>query len=216
MPDRFPVGIPLEVAWTRRVLCAAEIVDAVTLLPIRKGIDVRARGLKRKPQVNFSGHHVWLEEEDGARPERIFVDARDTHFSSAESAPPVPPQKNIRIELAPQFAYPFPDGATALRGTLRESRFGAPKPIVNALVRLQWFNTDWVDAATTVTTNEKGDFAAPLRLAPKAEPKLDDGKIVVRLRVQRDDAQRTTEEFGMAPGKVTPAPQAFIWDDLNP
>jgi hypothetical protein len=216
MPDRFPVGIPLEVGWTRRVLCAAEIVDAVTLQPVRNGIEVRARGLKRKPHVNFSGFHVWLEEADGAQPERIVVDALDTHYSSAESPPPVPPQKAIRIELAPQFEYPFPHGATALRGTLRESRFGPPKPIVNALVRLQWFNTDWVDAATAVTTNEKGDFAAPLRLAPGAEPKLDGANIAVRLRVQRDGTPRTTEEFGMAPGKVTPAPRAFIWDDLNP
>jgi len=215
MPDRFPVGVPLDAAWTRRMLCAAEIVDAVTLEPVTTGIKVRADGLELEPQVNRSGFHYWLEE-GGAQPQRIFVEALDTPYADGEAAPPVPPRKSVRIELVPRASYPFPPGATALRGTLLVSRFGTPEAVSGASVTLQWSDTGWIDAPTTVTTDDRGDFAAPLRLAPKDEPRLVDGEIAVRLRVEREGATRTTDEISMPAGKVTPAAQPFIWDDLHP
>ena len=215
MPDRFPVGLPLDAAWTRRVLCAAEIVDAVTLEPVTENLTVRVTGLKRRPVVNRSGFHVWLEEGD-AKPQRIFVDASRTLYANAESAPPAPPNKSVRIELVPRVAYPFPAGATVLRGTLRQSRFGTPTPVAGAAVQLQWGDdTDWVDAPTRVTSEDNGDFAAPLRLAPKAEPRLVPGGLAVRLRITRNGSTRTSDEFALPPGRVTPGGQPFIWDDLN-
>ena len=215
MPERFPVGIPLDAAWSRRMLCVAEIVDAVTLEPVTQDIKVRAVGLKQEPQVNRSGFHYWVEE-GGAQPQRITVDALESPYASRESDPPVPPHKSVRIELSPRVSYPFPPGATALRGTLRVSRFGDPEAIPDALITLQWFDTGWIDAPTTVTTDDRGDFAAPLRLAPKDEPRLVDGAISVRLRVERDGVARTTDEISMPAGEVTPAAQPFIWDDLHP
>jgi hypothetical protein len=197
------------------MLCAAEIVDAVTLEPVIQDIKVRAEGLKQEPRVNRSGFHYWLEE-GGAQPQRISVDASDASYADGESAPPVPPRKSVRIELAPRASYAFPPGATALRGTLRVSRFGEPEAVPGASVTLQWFDTGWVDAPITVTSDERGDFAAPLRLAPKDEPRLVNGRIAVRLRVERDGVTRTTDEISMPAGKVTPAAQPFIWDDLHP
>jgi hypothetical protein len=215
MPSGFPVGL-LELAWSRRMLCAAEIVDAVTLEPVTGEIKVRAQGLKGKPSVNRSGRHYWLEE-GGAQPQRIFVDASNTRYADAEAAPPVPPNRSVRIELSPRASYPFPPGVTALRGTLRVSRFGPARPVSGASVRLQWSDgTAWSDAPTAVTSDERGDFAAPLRLAPKDEPRLVSGGIAVRLRVERGGITGTSDEFALPAGQVSPATQPFIWDDLQP
>lgn len=215
MPKPFPVGT-LEIAWTRRVLCAAEIVDAVTLEPVTTGIKVRADGLKRKPQVNWSGFHYWLEE-GAAQPQRIVVTSQDDRYSETESVPPVPPEKAIRIELPPRPSYPFPPGATVVRGTLLVSRFGDRQPIAGATVRLQWSDGPfWINASTAVKTDERGDFAAPLRLGPKDDPRMIGGGMAVRLRVSRDGLTRTGDEFALPPRKISPQPQPFIWDDLHP
>jgi hypothetical protein len=217
VPDRFPVGLPLDAAYSRRLVCAAELIDAVTLERVTEDLKVSAAGLQRKPQVNAGGFFVWLEE-GGAFPTRIFVDASATRYASTEADPPVPPDKSRRIELAPRFAYAFPPGATALRGTLRVSRFGSPEPIGGATVRLQWSDgVAWIDAPVAVTSEASGDFAAPLRLAPKAEPStLAGGGLAARLRVTRNGNSRTSDEFELPQGRVTPRGEAFIWDDLHP
>jgi hypothetical protein len=215
MPDGFPVGTP-DVAWTRRVLCAAEIVDAVTLEPVLTDIIVQAQGLSRPPQLNASGQYVWLEEGT-AKPLKILVDASQTNYADAQSPPPAPPQKGVRIELAPRFAYAFPQGASALRGTLFLSRLGTPKPVSGAAVWLQWSgDTGWVDAPIKVTSNDNGDFAAPLRFSPKDRPSVTSGELNVRLRVTRSGVTRTSDPFAMRRGDVTPASSPFNWDDLHP
>jgi hypothetical protein len=217
MSDRFPVGLPLDAAYSRRLLCAAELVDAVTLERVTADLKVSALGLQRKPAINASGFFVWLDE-GGAAPTRILVDASDTYYASTESGPPAPPANSVRVELAPRFAYPFPPGATALRGTLRVSRFGRPEPVAGATTRLQWFDgISWIDAPVTVTSESSGDFAAPLRLAPNAEPRTrPGGGLAVRLRVTRNGTIRTGDEFALAPGRVSSRDQPFIWDDLHP
>ncbi len=45
MSSPFPVRLPLERAFTRRMLFAAEIIDAVTLEPVTKDLQVKATGL---------------------------------------------------------------------------------------------------------------------------------------------------------------------------
>src|SRR5687768_5297893 len=102
--DRFAIARPPETAYNRRLLCAAEMVDAVTLARVTQDLKVSAPGLRRKPMINASGYFVWLEE-GGATPERIVVDASDTAYASAESPPPEPPEKSVRIELAPRYGY---------------------------------------------------------------------------------------------------------------
>lgn len=216
MPDRFPVGLPLDAAYSRRLLFAAELIDGVTLERVRTGVKVSARGLRREPTVNASGFFIWLEEQ-GALPTRIVVDGSDSAYASTESAPPPPPARSVRIELAPRYAYPFPPGATALRGTVWLSRFGPPQPVVGAAVRLQWSDGfGWLDAPVEVVTEASGDFAAPLRLAPKAEPRtLADGNLAVRLSVKRNGSSRTSDEFPLVAGRVGGRGLPFIWDDLH-
>lgn len=215
MARGFPVGT-LEIAWTRRVLCGAEILDAVTLAPVTDGIRVRADGLRNKPTATHSGFHYWLVEGN-AQPQRISVTSLDGVYSDVDTLPPAPPQKSVRIELAPGPGYPFPAGATAARGTINVSQTGPVRPVVGAAVRLQWSDgAVWVDAPTQVMTDERGEFAAPLRLAPKDEPRLTTDGIAVRLRVRRGSITRTSDEFALAAGRVSPTVQPFIWNNLNP
>lgn len=216
MPSGSPSAVRTEAAWARQLLCAAEIVDAVTLEPVTDRIIVRATGLSHAPFVNASGFHVWLEE-GGAKPTRITVDASQTEYADADSAAPTPPQKSVRIELAPTYAYRFPPGATAFRGRLLESRYGTPKPVAGSTVRLQWSGDyGWTGAPTSVSSNANGDFAAPLRFSPNDKPTLADGKLTARLRVSRGGVTRTSDEFALARGFVSAAAQSFFWDDLNP
>lgn len=215
MSERFPVDM-MEIAFIRRVGLAAEIVDGVTLVPVRAGIKVSAEGLKRKPIVNSSGFFVWLEEPD-REAEAIVVDAAETDYESARGEPVAPP-RHVRIELAPKPTYAFPTGATAYRGTLRESRYGPPVAIAGAEVRLQWTGDDgWVDAPLASRSAANGDFVATLRLAPKQDPRAHaEGGIAARLRIDRDGRVRTSAEFALVQGRVGAAAQPFIWDDLNP
>ena len=71
------------------MLFAAEIVDAVTLEPVTRGLDVRATGLKRTPIINSSGYFVWLEE-GGQQPQDVVIEAsnavREHHRAGAAAA----------------------------------------------------------------------------------------------------------------------------------
>ena len=216
MPDSSPTLLRTELAWSRRVVCAAEIVDGVTFEPVRTDIIVRADGLKHGPFINRSGFYVWLEEGD-AKPLRISVDASKTQYADADVAAPSSPQKSVRIELVPQFGYGFPAGATALRGTLLLSRFGARKPVAGTQVHLQWSGDNgWADAPTSVTTNDNGDFAVPLRFGPKDSPSVTNGRIVARLCATRFSVTMASDQFQLPRGQVTPAPMPFFWEDLHP
>lgn len=216
MAKRFPVSQPLEVGFVRRVLLAAEIVDGVTFRPVTSGIQVSATGLARPPLINASGFYVWLEEGDRLAQE-IVVDASEASYQDARAAP-LPLPDYCRIALAPAAGYRFPPGATALRGTLRESRYGPPAPVAGALVRLQWSDDGgWTDAPLASSSAANGDFAVALKLAPSAEPRTQaGGDLVVRLKVERATSTRTSHEFPLRQGSVSAAGQPFIWDDLLP
>jgi hypothetical protein len=215
MTSRFPVFLPLEVGFTRRVLLAAEIVDGVTLSPVTRGIKVSATGLTRRPIINASGFYVWLEEGDRQARE-ITVEALQTAYQDARATPLAPPDYR-RIELSPTTAYRFSPGATALRGTLRQSLYGPPTPIAGALVRLQWSHDNgWNDEPLASRSAVNGDFAAALRLAPNAEASTrPGGDLAVRLKVERDGVTRTTDEISLRQGAVSTWSQPFIWDELR-
>lgn len=219
MPSSFPVHLPLETAFTRRVLFAAEIVDAVTLEPVTKDIVVKATGLRNSPKINASGFFVWLEE-GVAQPLAVTVDASATQYESVIVATPVLTDKRVRVELPPRFGYPFPPGVSALRGTLHESRYGTPAPVMGAKIWLQWSpvaDTEWIDTPTQSTSDANGDFAALFRLTPAQEPKPHpDGGLTVRLRVRRDSSVRTSMEIPLQQGRITYRKDPFIWDELTP
>jgi hypothetical protein len=221
MSKLFPVHLPLEQAYSRKVLFAAEILDAVTLEPVTREVEVRATGLNNRPIVNAGAFFVWLEE--GARQaQQVIVDASATQYESRDVPAPVPPARHVRIELAPKYGYPFPPGVTALRGTLIESPIGTRTAVAGAEIWLQWIDdtvagTNWVDAPTKSHSAANGDFAALLRPTPAQIPRLDpSGSLAVRLRVDREGTTRTSLEFSLQQGRVTGGLPPFAWSDLVP
>lgn len=219
MSSSFTVRI--EQGYARKMLFAAEIIDAVTLVPVTKDIRVTATGLKNSPIINYGGSFVWLED-GGRQPLDVVVDASDTQYESITVTAPVLPARSVRIELAPRCGYAFPPGVTALRGTLLESLFGTPAPVVGAELWLQWIDdnasgTNWVDAPTHSHSGDSGDFAALLRLSPAQVPRADaGGGVIARLSVRRAGATRTSTQFSLGLSRITSGLPPFAWSELVP
>lgn len=223
MTRPFEIKRPPEQAYLRNVLFAIELLDAVTMARVSRGVKVAADGLRGLPIINESGMFVWLAEdlapltkvtiEPGVLPyERVEIPAADLQLPLTT------------IQLAPRPDYGFTAGVTGLRGTLIEERVNPPIPVRDAAVRLRWLddNSVWRDAPTTSHTDMNGgDFAAILRLAPFEVPLLDAaGAVTVHLRVRRGADERSSADFKLPQGRVTDPsaldPLMFAWDELQP
>lgn len=219
MPNGFVIHLPPETGYTRRMLFAVEVVDAVTLEPLTRSVEVKADGLMHKPVINSGGFFVFLRE-GAAAPLSITIDASGSYSESITVAPPVAPDRSIRVELAPRFDYPFVPGVTAMRGSLVESVPADPTPVSGAEIWLQWLDditTTWIDAPTRSHSNTKGDFAALLRLTPKQVSQPVGGRTVrSRLRVRRGGATRTSVEISLPTGRVAATMPLFGWSELVP
>jgi hypothetical protein len=221
-----------EQAYLRRALFALEVLDAVTLERVTRGLKVVAEGLRGTPVVNASGIFVWLEEDTAAL-RRVTVDPGILPFEGAELAPDeVRPRQLNTVVLSPRVSYPFSGGITGLRGTLIEERLPSPQrpvPVPNAAVQLRWLDEDgttWRDAPTVSHTDEHGDFAAIVRLAPTQVPRVDaEGAMTVRLRARRPaPEERGSGDLRLLQGRVADPPTfpqgrdalTFAWDELQP
>jgi hypothetical protein len=215
----------VETSRHRNVLFAVELLDAVTLERVNQGITVDAQGLRRKPVCNSRGLFVWIKQtpqEDTTALRSLAIDTGELPYQSAtldSSQVQAPPQPTT-ILLAPRVNYPFQAGVTGLRGTLIESNFGARRPVLDGIVRLQWIDhsNNWIDSPpVSKTETDKGDFVAILRFLPNAKPDLNaDGTIQVRLQADRPTAiPRYSTPFKLTPGRLS-APVSFAWDELNP
>lgn len=220
MSRTFDVSWSPVPAYVRKMAFAAEIVDAVTLEPVRSGIKVSARGLLRQPFVNGSGIYVWLAE-GSARPTEIVVETGDSPYEPTTQAVPPPPRADVRIALAPRRGYALGDGVTALRGTLIERRIGPRTPVPNAQVWLRWIDsapntTPLVDVQPRSSTGAGGDFAVFLRLAPDQTAGLDaNGSLRVRLGARFRNTTRTSEEFALPQGRVFDRSEPFVWNEFQ-
>ena len=88
MARPFAVHLPLETAYTRRMLFAAEVRDAVTLARISDGLRATATGLAGRPIVNAGGFFVWLEEPN-AQPQRVQIDPGTLPYEPIDVAAPL-------------------------------------------------------------------------------------------------------------------------------
>jgi hypothetical protein len=227
MSRPFEIKLPLEQAYSRRSLFAIELLDAVTLERVSRGVKVVAEGLQREPVINSGGVFVWLQE-DLAPLEKVTIDPLTLPYEKLELEPadltlPPDPRPLTIVELSPRVDYVFAPGVTGLRGTLIEERVVPPVPVPNAAVRLRWLDDDdvtWRDAPTTSHTNSRGDFVSILRFAPTEKPNLDNGSVTVRLRVSRNGNERSSADFKLLQGRVTDPstldPLTFAWDELQP
>jgi hypothetical protein len=211
---------PVEVAYTRRVLFALELLDPATLALVSdEQLRVAASGLAGKPIRNRSGRFVWLEE--GATPQRVTVDPGDLPYESEDWPAPLPPARLLRIVLRPTPAYPIDSGVSAVASSLYESIAPTPVGVAGADVWLQWVDASggpggpWVDAAPPRSRSAPGgDFVALLRLDAGRVPELDaGGRLRARLAIDRAGVSRTSPEFFLSQGRRNDlAP--FAWDQL--
>lgn len=230
MNQPFAVQLPMEEAYSRRVLFGIELLDAVTLSRVSQGVKVVAGGLLGKPIVNTSGLFVWLQE-DVTNLRKVSIDPGTLPYEGLELEPAqlhLPPVKPAltTIELQPKVGYSFASGITGLRGALIEERVNPPQPstpVRNAAVRLQWLDDDnnWRIAPTISHTDPKrGDFVSILRLSPIEVPHLEKGEVTVRLLASRDGGlERRSDNFRLPQGRVTDPstsnPLIFAWDEFQ-
>lgn len=217
-PRPFDVNMPLARGYTRRVLFAVEVRDAVSLAPLSSGLRVTVTGLEGAPIVNTDGMFVWLEELN-RQPQTVKVDPGVLPYEAVELPAPQPPARMLRVELAPRRDYGFAAGTTGLRGTLVEHRLGPAVAVVGADVWLRWQDDagTWRDAPTHSHTNADGDFAAVLRLLPSQIPHQESGDSVrVRLAARRALGTLSSPELLLPPGQMASELPAFAWDEFQP
>lgn len=219
-----------DLAYSRKVLFAVELLDPVTLERVSQGIKVVAEGLRGKPTLNASGQFVWLKE-DITPLSSISIDPVSLPYQS-ETVPAdelklpsdKPPIKSI--ELLPRTDYVPVTGTTGIRGSVVEDRTMPVLAVGDADVRMQWVDEDnvtWRDAPGRSRTNKVGDFVAVLRFASTDTPHVDPvaETLTVRLFVKRSDGrERHTASMRIKQGSIEDASTQhgliFAWDEMQP
>jgi hypothetical protein len=220
MTPRFAVKQPLEVAYTRQVLLAVELLDAVTLERVTQNVEVAAKGLAAKPIVNHSGFFVWTKGLDEANFDGIIVEPLTAPFERREFKKADVTLPHHRVLLHPLANYPFNVGDTAVRGRLVESDSMPPQvarvPIADATVRLEWQDDDgdWHPWQAPRVTGLAGDFTAMVRLVRgKVNEDIVPAKLNVNLRATRSNGVEKHKIYQLPQGRVMD--MTFAWDDLQ-
>jgi hypothetical protein len=209
-------------------LLAVELVDPVTLALVAAKVTLRANGLTGAPRLGWSGRFVWLQEGD-AWPTSFEFDPRGLPFDAQTiTALPKPDdlasasaqQRLLRVVLRPTAAYPFGDGLTVVRASLRESDAVGAAPVPEAFARLLWKKgSSWIDDGAFAVSNAAGDFAAWLRLPTNAKPALDEqGRLLLQLRVTRSiNGAEIEKKINLAAndGRLTDLPTAPAWSAMT-
>lgn len=205
-----------ELAYTRKVMFALELIDPVSFELVSEGVAVAATGLAGRPIVNHGGQFVWLAE--AATPLRVLVDPGALRYEAEDLPAPLPPARLLRVLLRPRPGYAVPSGVTAVASSLYEHLQPDPLPAADADAWLQWRDASgggaWRDAAPRSHTADSGDFLAVLRLDASREPELDAaGRLRLRLVFERAGVMRTSADLFLPQGRTADlAP--FAWDLL--
>ncbi len=211
-----------------KALLAVELIDPVTLSAVAQKVRLSAHGLVGEPRIAYSGRFVWLREGD-AWPDRFEFDPRGLPFD-AQTIPALPKPADLntadaaarllRVVLRPNAAYPFADGLTVVRASIRESAAANAAPVADAQVRLLWKKgSNWIDEAAFAVSNSAGDFAAWLRLPANAKPVADEqGRLQLQLRIKRKIADVEVEKkmnLVVNDGQVNDLPTAPAWSAMT-
>ena len=226
--------IKLETAYERKVLFALELLDAVTLTRVSRGVKkVVAEGLKYdRPILSAGGYFVWLEQDITPLTKITLdlgllpYDSLEIPASEVQIPPPAVGPPLVTFQLHPRLDYPFSAGHTGIRSTLMETRVMPPQvptPVADAEVGLRWLDDDnvtWRDSPIVSRTNSDGDIVSILRFDPNDVPDIDaNRKLTLRLRVRRN-TERTSSDLKLPQGRIadplTMSALTFAWDELNP
>lgn len=216
-----------EMAYTRSVLLAVELLDAVTLEPVTRTVQVSAPPLGPSPFVNASGRFVWLLTGP-LRPARVIVEPGALPYEREDvAAPPLPAvllpatDRLLRIWLRPRRGYRYADGVTVVSGRLVEGAAPAPTPVPRAEVWIEWRDDGggWraLRARTFTRVAGDGEFTAFLRLsAPDQMPPDAKGLLELRLGVERPGLGiRHSPPLTLPQGARHALAAALAWNDMT-
>jgi hypothetical protein len=223
MARMFDVHEPLERAWTRKATLAVEVLDAVTLQRMSRGITVEAKGVRSKPVVNHGGLFVW-RGDDFAGFDGVTVDPGALPFAGVDLAQADVALPLHTVALQPRVNYAFAPGTTAIRGSLIETVPPPgidPTPVRNASIRLEWLDDDgttWHQPPQRFITDVRGEFAAFIPFVPADLPQLAAGgtltlKLIANRAPPGQPANEKSIQFAHPQGRVTDAIHA--WDQLT-
>ena len=209
-------------------LLAVELIDPVTLAPVASKVALTAHGLAGQPRIGWSGRFVWLVEGQ-SWPDRFDFDPRGLPYD-AQSIAALPKPANLataggnerlhRVMLRPSAAYPFADGLTVVRASLRETDLPGSLAVAGAQARLLWKKgSNWIDDGAFAVTNAAGDFAAWQRLPANAKPAVDEqGHLQLQMRIKRIINGATVEKsinLAITDGRVNDLPTAPAWSAMT-
>jgi hypothetical protein len=143
--------VVLDVILVTHVSLAVVLVDSYTNARAIGRVRVLLQELSQVGRLNPSGYFLFLNIPDGIYTLRV----ESEHYLDAElglSLPASPPEHPlVTIFLQPQPAYPFPPGATLLRGLVHDA---VDHPIANARV-------DIVGRHIVSYSLQNGEFVLP-------------------------------------------------------
>ncbi len=206
-------------------MLAVELVDPVSMTLVSKQVSLTASGLEGPARISFSGRFAWLREgnnwpsafefKPGLLPfdaQTIPALAKPADLNSASEA-----ERLLRVELRPTAAYPFADGVTVVRGSLRESAMANALPVAGAQIWLSWFSgKKQIDGSNWALSNTAGDFACFLRLPVPARPNLDKNRQLVLSLVVKRGNERRELALTVPDGRISDLPNALAWSALTP
>ncbi|MEO7497230.1 MAG: hypothetical protein ABIT83_24530 [Massilia sp.] len=217
----------VETAYTRSVLLAVELLDAVTLEPVTRTVQLSAPPLAPPPFLNAGGRFIWLLSGP-LRPLRVIVEPGTLPYDREDiAAPPLPAillpatDRLLRIWLRPRRGYRFADGVTLVRGRLLESAAPGAAPVLDAELWLEWQDdaSAWreLSARTFTRSASGGEFTAFLRLtAPDQIPHDSKGALELRIGARRPGLGiRHSPQFTLRQGVQHDLAGALAWADMT-
>lgn len=131
-------------------------------------VDVFLKGRKEKPIKNLSSYYLFLDLPDDS----YIVQVRSDYYfdEDLDTTAGLDPKNPVIITLKPKPSYPFPPGATLIRGMAYDS---AGKTVSDAKVRVKGKDVE-------NKTTKKGEFV--LYFGPLTEDEIieEDGKRFVK------------------------------------
>lgn len=148
-------------------------------------VEVSLNGRNEKPVKNLSSYYIFLDLPD----DTYTVQVRSDYYFDEDSEPITlaeldPKNPVINITLKPNPSYPFPPGATLIRGTV----YSGGEAVSGAKVRVK-------EKGVENETTEKGEFVLYFRPLTEDEIIIDNGKRFIKgeLEVKYEGITKTTE-----------------------
>jgi hypothetical protein len=175
---------------TVKLSLAVSLIDDFTKKTPLGSVKVSLKDRKHEAIKNLSGYYVFLDLPDETYTVQVksdfyFDENVDATLSSLDSRNPVK-----EIWLTPKPSYPFPPGATLVRGTVYDT---SQKTVPDAVVQISEKNLK-------NATSEKGEFVLYFRPLKESEIVRDNGKRFVkgqagkRIRIKATKNGRLGEE----------------------